>query len=155
MITLGPALAANVIVNGISYDIQFTGGSYNDNLSLLNNTATAPWWGNRSQAFDFANAYKSQVGTAEIASITSGTDELIFAYSTGTEIRYTETNFVLSRTPENLSQAFAYRVFAYVPEASSVPEINAGALSQVFLILFALWLVVRRRESSWSVWSVQ
>lgn len=141
-------LAANITVNGISYDIQFTGGSYNENAALLNNVSTAPWWGNRDLAFDFANAYKSQVGNADISPITSGTDELVFAYSTGTEIRYTETNYVLSRSPQNLSQAFSYRVFAYVPGATSVPEINSGALSQVSLILFALWLVVRRRQIS-------
>jgi hypothetical protein len=34
-----------------------------------------------------------------------------------------------------------------IATAIPVPEINAGSLSQALLILFALWLVVRPRET--------
>jgi hypothetical protein len=54
--------------------------------------------------------------------------------------------------PGELMQSEVNTVFnsyAYVVELpSAVPEINAGSLSQALLILFALWLVTRRRAAS-------
>ncbi len=56
--TVVPAQAAtiNVTVNGVSYDVSTTTGSYN---SLSSTLSSEPWWGDKTLAKTFA----STVGT--------------------------------------------------------------------------------------------
>jgi hypothetical protein len=49
------AHAANFTVGGTQYDITTVTGTFDDLSSTLTNPATAPWWGNRDLAFNFAS----------------------------------------------------------------------------------------------------
>jgi hypothetical protein len=50
------ALTVTRTINGTSYDITTVTGTFNDLQSTLTNSATVPWWGKQSLAFDFTQA---------------------------------------------------------------------------------------------------
>ena len=153
MFILGPALAANVTVNGVVYDIQFMDGSFNNNEALLTNTDTAPWWGSKDSAAEFGYAYWDQVGSPRDTTLTFSYGYGIFNTSSAVSFyNGTATFQIVSKSYVDRNRQYATATLA---SASSVPEINAGSLSHAFLILFALWLVVRRRESAPQARSVQ
>lgn len=153
MLTSSQASATVVTVNGVVYDIQFIDGSFNNNEALLTNTDTAPWWGSRDSAAEFGYAYWDQVGSPR-------DKKLMFSYGygifkTSSVVSFyngTATFEIVSKSYVDSNRQYATATLA---SAYKVPEINAGSLSQAFLILFALWLVVRRRESALQARSVQ
>lgn len=151
------ARATVVTVGGVDYDIQIVqGGTFNDRKALIENT---PWWNaGETLATDIATAYSQLVNNLPVAfgygyfnnGLNNSVNVQIFfpadEYSDGSVsyARIGVTNDISFFGPD------AYWAYGTVA-ASSVPEINAGSLSQALLILFALWLVVSRRKTSMSV----
>jgi hypothetical protein len=142
-----------ITVDNVQYDVQISGGgAFNDQENLLRN---ANWFGNESLAFDLATAYRQLFPSLTV----------LFAFGDLATVGNTDYQVSLADGANpNLSAGvyatngpadFVYPTgyyFAYEPAVpSSVPGINAGALSQVVFMLFALWLVVRRRDSWWFV----
>jgi hypothetical protein len=133
------AHAASVTVGGITYQLGSVTGSFTANSALLQRQA---WWGSQALANTFANA---------AGNIGGG----LFAYETYNPgipsvrsisfVERDEGDFgtVLTGTSQSVSSTY----ITATASASSVPEINAGSLSQALLILFALWLVTRRRPA--------
>ena len=82
--------------------------------------------------------YRGEVVTVEVPVVL--TEEVIF---------FTRDSILVSGSNDELKPSVAYEDFNYAYVSASrpaaVPEINAGSLSQALLILFALWLVTRRR----------
>lgn len=146
------AHAVSVTVAGTAYELNSFTGVYNANTTILQSQT---WWGNQSLALEFANAFAAtgsfplglsifayseylppadpyfgsptlEVGAAYISASRNG-----FSTGTGGIGSDSNVNFVTATS-----------------SASSVPEINAGSLSQALLILFALWLVTWRRPAS-------
>ncbi len=132
-----PAFAAYVTVSGIRYDIQFVTGPFAANEVLLKKT---PWWETTTDnAQRYSLDYRDQVGTSTFRSSTGGFNFLAFATTDTVGSVLYQDNRILSESLTNATY------FAYIaPDASSVPEINAGSLSQALLILLAFWLVMRR-----------
>jgi hypothetical protein len=140
----------------VQYDVQFFNNTSFDTRS--GELLTTPWWGDAAKAIAFRNAYKlAAAGSPILFDLVSGNfnppanlDFLLFvsainplnseiintAYLSDQRITY-ETNSLIR---EN---RFYYALAVESP--SAVPEINAGSLAQALLILFALWLVTRRR----------
>ncbi len=103
-------------------------------------------------AGDFATAYEAQApaGSFDVA---TGLDILFFAAvpDVGGNVRGAYVNSVGEVFPSNfVSESFNYTqvVYAYVPAALAVPEIDGNALAKALFILFALgaWLHTRRRR---------
>lgn len=163
----GPAQAQSntIVVDGKSYEISlYQGQSFDANATTLR---SSPWWGSVFLANDFANAYSTQVGVQDS---TAGLDSIYFSFGEGSfdfggQSIPTVDSMLIDETGGSASfksSAAGYPVssvsFAYAtlaPDAASVPEINASSLSQVLLILFSLWLIVRRGETSTRARSVQ
>lgn len=151
------ALADTVVVEGKFYDIiLYQGQSFDENASILR---TAPWWGSVLLANDFANAYSAQVGAQDFS---SGLDAVYFGFGEGTfdfegrsiltvnsmVVDETDGSAIFKSSPAgNSSPSVSFVSATLAPDAVTIPEINAGSPPQVLLILFAFWLVVRRRES--------
>ena len=150
------AQSNTVTVDGNSYDVMVFGGqSFDANASTLR---SAPWWGNFVLALDYANAYSDQVG---VQNSTSGVDAVYFAFADNTfdaggqprissmsvDQTGARANLTYS-TPGDSISSVSFASAALVSNASGVPEINAGSLSQAVFILLALWLGFRRRTKS-------
>ena len=138
----GQARAEIVTVNGTDYDVQRLTGGWSDgnNEALIK---ASPWYtpNNSTLALAFANAYIAIAPNAYFVyqdnnngfyktTLASGGQvyNATVAYSDGSDL-----------SGGNLMAA---------TEAASVPEINTGALSQVMLMLLALWLVTRGRPET-------
>ena len=141
------AHAVAVTVGGVSYELGSVTGSFTDNSALLQSQAA--WWGSASLASAFATAYKAS-GSAP-ASLN------LFAYGIDPVVEPDGTSDVLTYYTFGSFQSGSYGIrpddsryvfMTATASASSVPEINAGSLSQALLILFALWLVTWRRTAS-------
>ena len=134
------ANAVTVTVGGVSYELGSTYTSYD---SIPGTLQSQPWWGSSATALDFAIALKATGSTFAVG-------YQYFAYAAGggnTRTAYFDSvglNTGLLTIQEESSEVFV----TATRSASSVPEINAGSLSQALLILFALWLVTRRRTAS-------
>ena len=133
------ALAASVTVGGITYELGSVTGTYNDNSATLQRQV---WWGSESLASAFATAAGSNTAVRwAYAQTGSGAPinnlRVSNLYNSSGTIIKNNTTLTVSRT-----------YMTATATASSVPEINAGSLSQALLILFALWLVTWRRTSS-------
>ena len=150
------AHATVVTVGGVDYDIQIVqGGTFNDRKALVENT---PWWnGGISLASDIATAYSQLVNNVPVAFgygyFNNGVNSVDLQFFSPAD-EYGDGSVDYARIGVTTDISFfgpdAYWAYGTVA-ASSVPEINAGSLSQALLILFALWLVVRRRKTSMSV----
>ena len=129
------AHAVTVTVGGTSYELT-NSGAYDATTAQAQ-----PWWGNSLTALDFANALGS-------AGIPWSSNSAVFAYaSDGVFVNY--AGVYRSNVSSGTTQFyFINNSVTATASASSVPEINAGALSQAMLILFALWLVTRRGSAS-------
>ncbi len=161
VIRLRGSNAGTISVGGVEYAIKFfEGSSYSDNVAVIQD---APWWGSASLATDFSNAFKAGITSPFVLY----DFELRFAYdagirtfydSGGTEFSEAGVDFyglltspgystIYSSAGLDAQSAFQSNVgYAYVEVSpSAVPEINAGSLSQALLILFAFWLVTRRK----------
>ena len=152
-----PAAAVTVTVDGTTYEISITAESgFPTNEVLL---ISQPWYNNKGLAQVFADAYVATGGSSTFNFVNN---YLSFVYSSN---KSTENFRTIEVADDQLgfgqlesfegSDGFYQQngseftfFFAYATAVSSIPEINSGALSQVLLILFALWLVVRRRETS-------
>ena len=135
------AHAVTVTVGQTSYELGSVTGSF-DSINLTNPSLlqSQTWWGDSNLALQFANALNP-------SDITWSPNFGLFAYSTsGGNINvWVRSNSVFSTSaPLNTGGPF----MTATASASSVPEINAGSLSQAMLILFALWLVTRRGSAS-------
>jgi hypothetical protein len=153
-----------ISVGGNEYAIKFfQGSSYSDNAAVLQ---AAPWWGSASLATEFRDAFSAGMTSPYVPY----TFQRLFAYDVGVR-PLLDSNFQSYNGPgvdyinlttfptdpakytgeSSVGQSVSrdFLGYAYV-EASpaAVPEINAGSLSQALLILFALWLVTRRRAES-------
>ena len=131
------AHAASVTVGGITYELGSVTGTYNANSALLQSQV---WWGNQSLASAFATAAGSN-------------DTVRWAYAqTGSrpvDLRVSNLYFSAGIITNNNTLLTATRTYMTATlSPSSVPEINAGSLSQALLILFTLWLVTWRRTAS-------
>ena len=121
------AQGQTVTVDGVAYEVGFLTGSFDENRSDLTNTTTAPWYGNAGLALTFAEAYKSQVGTAPL--ITNSLETLNFIY--GEEFPNIRGYYYndLNRTGKvQLTSSFsnAEVAFAYVITASPLSEFAAN-----------------------------
>ena len=137
-----PALAITVTVGGRDYTLSTLGGSFDENAATLQ---IQPWWGSSDLALQFANQYDALVSTpidsANLNLFSFYYDESRGAYS---QI-YWDDDVVFST--QSGAYASPTQTFMYVVP-TEVPEINVGSLSQAMLILFAFWLVTRRRAAS-------
>lgn len=129
------AHAVSVTVNGTSYELSSVTGKFTANSALLQSQT---WWGNAGLASDFASA-AGDIGGGLFAyqprpSPFPEVDNKVYGF------------FGVSNTATFAEQSNTY--MTATASASSVPEINAGSLSQALLILFALWLVTRRGSAS-------
>jgi hypothetical protein len=145
------AQSQTISVDGQIYSINLIQDqSFDANAATLR---SSPWWGSSSLAQSFANAYATQVG---VPTTSAGTAQVYFGYAERTtysqrfDTTYTVVNSAV--VDESGGPAFFADMDAEFPASnvriaspSAVPEINAGSLAQAMLILFALWLVVRRR----------
>ena len=136
-IMLVPAQAepARYTVNGFDYDVDVVFGSWIDNQVAI---SESPWWGDGAIASAFNDAVDTQPFTVRfaysaVAGLVSFWDNSDDSIQTGT-------------TGEPAIYAIATEVLP--GPATSVPEINAGALSQVVLTLLALLLVSRGRREA-------
>ena len=128
------AHAASVTVNGTAYELGSVFGSYANNTALLQGQL---WWGDAVLASEFAAAANNEQRFAYDIS-GSGSTALV------SSILFLNGNMQIASSLQTTSSTF----MTATESASSVPEINAGSLSQALLILFALWLVTWRRTSS-------
>jgi hypothetical protein len=140
--TQAHAQIATVSVGRITYELSTFVGSYNNNTLLFQ---SQPWWNSSSTALDFANA---------LAPVTvPNSPYYLFAFSSSAKVNVavavnsgytTGSNTYVGLTSVPFSHSSIYEPYVTATRsASSVPEINAGSLSQALLILFALWLVTR------------
>ncbi len=125
------AHAVSVSVNEKIYELSVVNTSYSANTLLLQ---SQPWWGSLSLAGTFSTAAGNIGGRFAFTTFSGelGVDFLTNNSSTNSisgDRQTSTSNYVIA-------------------SASSVPEINAGSLSQALLILFALWLVTWRRTAS-------
>jgi hypothetical protein len=145
--TQAHAQIATVSVGGITYELSTFVGSYGSNPLLFQ---SQPWWGSSSTALNFANA---------LAPVTVPNSPLyLFAFGSSSRIDVavaanfgssTGSNTYVGLTTVASSHSSIYEPYVTATRsASSVPEINAGSLSQALLILFALWLMTWRRPAS-------
>jgi hypothetical protein len=139
------AHAVTVTVNGTSYELSNVTGSFNNaDTQLLQGQV---WWGNSSLALDFATAF-----SANASSPLNVRSYFAFGFNSDPEIIDAAYAVRYIGGVENvISGAYRSQTERYMTATlspSSVPEINAGSLSQALLILFALWLVTWRRTGS-------
>lgn len=151
------AQSQTITVDGQIYSINLLQDqSFESNAATLR---TAPWWGSSSIAQSFANAYATQFG---VPTTSAGTTQVYFGYAETTtySARFDTTYPVVNSAvvDESGGSAFFGTMDAEFPASNvriatvtAVPEINAGSLSQAMLILFAFWLVVRRRTTPLAV----
>ena len=137
-LTSTQAHAVTVTVGGTSYELSAVNTSFAANTTLLQGQ---PWWSNSTLAFQFATELARtgiplSPGFGLFAYGTSGSNVDVVVAGSGAP-------FYTSGT-----QSQGGPFVTATASASSVPEINAGSLSQALLILFALWLVTWRRTSS-------
>jgi hypothetical protein len=141
------AQIATVSVGGITYELSTFVGSYDSNQPLFQ---SQPWWGSSSTALDFANALAPVSVPFSpyylFAFSKSAKVDVAVAVNSGSTTG-SNTYVGLASVPSSFSSIYEPYVTA-TRSASSVPEINAGSLSQALLILFALWLVTWRRPAS-------
>jgi len=140
-----PARAVTVTVGGIDYTLSTLGGSFNDNAATLQ---TQPWWGSYDVALEFATKYDALVSTP-IDSATLNLFSYDYDGSDGGRGAFSviyEADDVFHST-QGGTYSSPTQTFMYVVP-TEVPEINAEPLSQAMLIVFAFWLVTRRRASS-------
>ena len=143
--------------DGTTYEISITAESgFPTNEVLL---ISQPWYNNKGLAQVFADAYVATGGSSTFNFVNN---YLSFVYSSNNstenfrtiEVADDQLGFGQLESFEGSDGFYQQNgseftfFFAYATAVSSIPEINSGALSQVLLILFALWLVVRRRETS-------
>ena len=133
MLLPAQALALTLTVGNIDYDIQTLSGSFNDNEAAI---TSSPWYGNATLAADLAAQSPDDRFYAISANETSVF--ITFPSEGSTE------SLTVGRHLVPVQGGFVSGTAA----PSSVPEINAGALSQVMLMLLALWLVTRGRREN-------
>ena len=122
------AQGQTVTVDGVAYEVGFLTGSFSQNRSDLTNTTTAPWYGNAGLALTFAEAYKSQVGTAPLIAnslntlnfMYSGSFDIISGYSYNYNNEIDSTLIFFTNNLDNSSGAFAY-VSASTPITPTAP----------------------------------
>ena len=128
------AQAQTVTVDGVAYEVGFLTGSFSQNRSDLTNTTTAPWYGNAGLALTFAEAYKSQVGTAPLIAnslntlnfMYSGSFDIISGYSYNYNNEIDSTLIFFTNNLDNSSGAFAY-VSASTPITTPTAPTNLVA----------------------------
>lgn len=135
------AHAVTVTVGTNTYEVGVVTGSYNDNSATLQGQ---PWWGSLQTASAFADALVATNSmTQNIYYFFAYNSNVDFAYAADYGTAFTgNTSYPGDYT--NPSEFYATATLS----ASSVPEINAGSLSQALLMLLALWLVTWRRTGS-------
>jgi len=152
------AQSNTIVVDGNTYNITlFEGQSFGANASILR---AAPFWGSAFLANDFANAFASQIGvpdtSADLNAVYFGFQESTF-YFGDQAVPTVNAMFVDENGGtadfDTVARSFAVSRISFAnatsaPDAIAVPEINSGAISQAFLILFVLWLYVRRWNRS-------
>jgi hypothetical protein len=133
-------LAATVNVEGLTYELSSIKTTYSGNEATFQNT---PWWGDLALAEEILKAFVAQYPNTTVSG--GSFDRYIYGVSSSTQVNVL---FFINPDTKILTTANFTDNYDYVVGTilTSVPEINAGALSQVFLILFALWLVVTRRR---------
>ncbi len=120
-----PAQAADAItvtVAGTTYELGTTTGSFDDNATLLQ---SQPWWASTSKATVFALALLG-TGSAD----PSYYYRFAYNYPVGNglvQMRYVNQN---ARNTQVAPSSSNVGYVTAVAVASSVPEINAGSLSQ-------------------------
>lgn len=135
------AHAVSVTVDDNTYEVGVVTGSFNSNPALQ----TQPWWTDKDLALKFANA---------LVATNSMTQNIFyyFAYNSNVDFVYAanlgEGGFTGETTVGGDFTTSQDLYATATLSASSVPEINAGSLSQALLMLFALWLVTWRRTAS-------
>jgi len=128
------AQGQTVTVDGVAYEVGFLTGSFSQNRSDLTNTTTAPWYGNAGLALTFAEAYKSQVGTAPLIAnslntlnfMYSGSFDMISGYSYNYNNEIDSTLIFFTNNLDNSSGAFAY-VSASTPITTPTAPTNLVA----------------------------
>ena len=128
------AQGQTVTVDGVAYEVGFLTGSFSQNRSDLTNTTTAPWYGNAGLALTFAEAYKSQVGTAPLIAnslntlnfMYSGSFDIISGYSYNYNNEIDSTLIFFTNNLDNSSGAFAY-VSASTPITTPTAPTNLVA----------------------------
>jgi hypothetical protein len=145
------AHAVSVTVGETAYEISSFTGIYNDYTTILQSQT---WWGNQTLALDFANAFaangSSPTGNSFFAFGESILEDPFDGPMTVVQASYI-TKFSQSEFDTGLTSIYPLGTYNFVTATaspSSVPEINAGSLSQALLILFALWLMTWRRVAS-------
>ena len=140
------AHAVAVTVGGTSYELGSVSGSFTANSALLQRQA---WWGSASLASAFATAYKaSGSAPASLNLFAYGVNPVVNGDGTSDVLTYYTFGSFANGSYTSRSDDSRYLFMTATASASSVPEINAGSLSQALLMLFALWLVTWRRPSS-------
>ena len=160
-----PIPPLTITVGGTNYDVQFFNNTSFD--TRIGELATTPWYGSAAKAIAFRNGYKvAAAGSPLLFDLVSGNpnppsniDFLLFVHAIN-------VNSFNPSEDETVNAAYFYDLglgvaadnqmvrenryyYALAVESpSAVPEINAGSLSQALLILFALWLVTRRRAAA-------
>jgi hypothetical protein len=136
--TQAHAQTTTVTVGGFSYELSNSYSAFDRDFAR-----DQPWWGDESLALDFAIAIN-------FAGIPWSGNSAFFSYNTGNMdgiVHYAYANGSLTGLGSQSFSVSSNYVTATLA-ASSVPEINAGSMSQALLILFALWLVTWRRPAS-------
>ena len=72
-----PAPVTQVTVNGVTYNLSFFDGSYNDSTEKFN-VATMPWWGNEQLAFDIAE--QQRIDSNNGPTVSGGDDDDAWSY---------------------------------------------------------------------------
>lgn len=156
-----PTMAATVVVDGQSYDIQIfpQGSTFNDNVAILE---TNPWWDptlttaeQRALSTQFATAYFSQVGSSTFNN-TGEAELLLFTHRVffnGARIVAESTslaeNGATGGNQIGLDESVARWYFAYVSAPVPVPEINAGAFVLFLYIVGTIYIGLRVRRRNW------
>lgn len=126
----------SVTVDGTTYELETVSGTFNDNQTLLE---AQPWFGNADLAESIVTIHRSSTGDHLYESYSAG--PLDFAVSASDSTVGTVISVPGGVGTFDSARDFDGRYF--IGSTSSVPEINAGALSQAFLIFFSVWLVMR------------
>ncbi len=144
------AHAVTVTVDKIAYELGSIYTSYDASPGLLE---SQPWWGSGPAAFDFANEFAATgsvpLGMRMFAYAFKEKDPLDDYSDSKASVYYTLTDE--SAVLIQNGSIGSYQNWNFVTatrSASSVPEINAGSLSQALLILLAFWLVTCRSTAA-------
>lgn len=131
-----------VTVNGVDYELTRLTGGYKDgnNEALIK---ASPWYTPNfdTLAFQFANAFISADPRAYFVYQDNNNGQLKRTAVVNGQVYNGTENY------PTIATMFGGNLMA-ATELSSVPEINAGALSQVLLMLLALLLVSRGRREA-------